>query len=229
MICVPVAEKKLADALRSVTRANKVADVIEMRLDCLDDASPENVRRLVKSAKKPVVATNRPKRAGGRFQGSEAERIMVLKNAARAGAAYVDIELDTPKKALASLMRARGKSRVIVSHHDFLRTPEFAKLEGILNRMLAIKGAYAFKIVTVCKSHVDLLKITALLRHATHDGKRLIAFCMGKEGRISRTMCLLDGSFMTYAALSKGKETAEGQITVAELRKQLRKLGIPHL
>jgi 3-dehydroquinate dehydratase type I len=47
---------------------------------------------------------------------------------------------------------------------------------------------------------------------------------MGKEGKISRIISPLVGSYLTYAALTKGKETAPGQITVSELKKAWKNL-----
>ena len=40
---------------------------------------------------------------------------------------------------------------------------------------------------------------------------------MGPLGSISRALCPLVGGEFTYASIEKGKESAKGQITVAEL------------
>jgi 3-dehydroquinate dehydratase-1 len=48
-------------------------------------------------------------------------------------------------------------------------------------------------------------------------GKRVIAFAMGEKGLASRILCPIIGGDFTYAAIEKGAESAEGQLTVEEL------------
>ena len=63
-VCVPVCEKNL-DAMRSACeRAVKWADVIELRLDCLD-RTPENISELLRRLERPVILTFRPSEQGG--------------------------------------------------------------------------------------------------------------------------------------------------------------------
>jgi 3-dehydroquinate dehydratase len=41
---------------------------------------------------------------------------------------------------------------------------------------------------------------------------------MGEKGRISRVMAPLLGSYLSYASLDTGAESAPGQLTIAEMR-----------
>ena len=49
--------------------------------------------------------------------------------------------------------------------------------------------------------------------------KRIISFAMGDLGLVSRVFCPLVGGDFIYASIERGKESAPGQITVAELRR----------
>jgi 3-dehydroquinate dehydratase len=41
---------------------------------------------------------------------------------------------------------------------------------------------------------------------------------MGGLGQISRVLCPMVGGYFIYASIEAGKESAEGQMTVSELR-----------
>jgi 3-dehydroquinate dehydratase type I len=47
---------------------------------------------------------------------------------------------------------------------------------------------------------------------------RLVCFCMGEQGRISRLLSPVFGAVFTFAALEQGGETAPGQISINEMR-----------
>ena len=52
-----------------------------------------------------------------------------------------------------------------------------------------------------------------------HDrGIKIIAFCMGPVGRISRIVSHLMGTYLTFASLEGGEESAEGQIPIKQMK-----------
>jgi 3-dehydroquinate dehydratase type I len=53
---------------------------------------------------------------------------------------------------------------------------------------------------------------------------KIVSFAMGAAGQLSRVLCPLVGGYFTYASVEEGKESAEGQITVKELREIYRML-----
>jgi 3-dehydroquinate dehydratase type I len=67
--------------------------------------------------------------------------------------------------------------------------------------------------------------VLGLSPYARKKGKGIIAFCMGEQGRISRVMALLLGSYLSFAALDKGAESAPGQLTIGEMRQLQEILG----
>jgi 3-dehydroquinate dehydratase type I len=79
------------------------------------------------------------------------------------------------------------------------------------------------KIATMARSMEDNLHILRLIPHARRKGVKIIAFCMGSAGRISRVMSPLLGAYLFFAAANRNEATAPGQMHVQEM---LRVLGI---
>ncbi|MEB2309973.1 MAG: shikimate dehydrogenase [Candidatus Brocadiaceae bacterium] len=209
MICIPIIANNLDDALRDMAEASKFADIIEVRLDYIKNP---DLKRILQRRTKPLIITNRPDREGGRFNGSEEERIAVLKHAIQLQADFVDIEHDS----IHNLCRDTGlhvpssKTKFIVSYHNFRETPD--DLISLYQR-LSQSDADTIKIVTHANSITDNIKIYRLLQQARRP---LISFCMGEYGIISRILYKRFGSYLTFASLRKGKESAPGQITIQE-------------
>ena len=85
----------------------------------------------------------------------------------------------------------------------------------IINQLAA--GADICKVVTTAHSFKDNLAILQLI--TDFQNVQIVAFAMGTAGQISRVLCPLAGGCFTYASVEEGKESAEGQVTVGELRR----------
>lgn len=192
----------------------KDADLIEIRLDCLNsDTNLEGIKNHVNIVK---IGTLRSSSQGGMFSGSENTRFQTLLNASKAGFDYIDIEdsienLEIKIKSLREL-----GSKIIISHHNMEKTPSLIELENILNKNLQFKGDI-YKIVTTAKSGKDSLVTLNFLNNASKN-HRVVCFSMGNYGRISRVASPFFGGFFTMASLKKGDETAEGQLTIDDLK-----------
>ncbi len=207
MICIPIIASNTDDALRDMAEASKVADIIELRLDYIKNP---DLKHLLERRIKPVIVTNRPVREGGRFEGSEEERIALLKLAMQMQADFVDIEHDSIQNIHRDTVH-QSPTKIIVSYHNFRETP--GDLAATYQR-LGRHGADIVKIVTYATDITDNVKIYRLLQQAQSP---LISFCMGELGMISRILYKRFGSYLTFAALQKGKESAPGQININEL------------
>ena len=64
----------------------------------------------------------------------------------------------------------------------------------------------------------DCLRLLELIPYARQKGQAIIAFCMGKPGKISRIMAPLLGSFISYASLEPEEASAPGQLTIQQMR-----------
>ena len=210
MICIPIIANNLADAHHDMAEASKVADIIELRIDYIKGV---DLKRLLEKRTKPVIVTNRPVREGGKFNGSEEERIALLKLAIRLQADYVDIEHDSIQHiSRGTVLRVpAGKTKLIVSYHNFRETP--SDLTDIYKR-LSQSGADIVKIVTHANNITDNVKIYRLIQQSQMS---IISFCMGELGIISRILYKRFGSYLTFASLRTGNESAPGQISIHEL------------
>src|SRR3989339_1627141 len=207
MICIPIIANNLEDALHDMTEASKVADIVELRIDYIKNV---DLKRLLEKRTKPVIVTNRPIREGGKFDGSEEERIALLKLAVRLQADYVDVEHDGIQHIRRDTVH-RVPTKIIVSYHNFRETP--GDLTDIYKR-LSQSGADIVKIVTHANNITDNVRIYQLLQQSQTT---TISFCMGEMGIISRILYKRFGSYLTFASLQAGKESAPGQISIHEL------------
>ncbi len=126
----------------------------------------------------------------------------------------LDIEFNTLEKnpSLRKYLKST-KTKLLVSWHDFKKTPASLDLKKKLNQMS--KMSTNLKIVSTAKSTEDS---TRMLELYSKKGKNsLISFAMGDFGRISRILCLYLGSPYTYVSL--GKAVAPGQFSVDEVNK----------
>ncbi|MFZ5774188.1 MAG: type I 3-dehydroquinate dehydratase [Thermodesulfobacteriota bacterium] len=222
-ICVSVAAPTPAEAMALAKESEQVADVIEIRLDSMADPDPA---LFVAGLTRPLLFTHRPAWEGGAFTGEEQARLRLLHKAVEAGAAYVDIELNTDAALGAELIaaaKAKG-CQTIVSWHDFKATASRQALLSILQRQCQ-SGAAIGKIVTTARCFQDVFRVLALQEEANEIGFPLIAFCMGSYGMISRVATTDLGGYMTYAAPDHGPATAPGQLPASRLRRIFTELG----
>lgn len=223
-ICVSLTGADAADMQAQALQVGDLADLLEIRLDYMTVPEPEKCCSLLR---RPLLFTNRPTWEGGKFAGTEEERIVPLVEAVRLRAAYVDLELRAALNSRRHLLEAIQEdhlTRLIISWHDFQETPAASELSNILSQMAA-SGAHIGKIVTTAHSTNDVLRVLALQEQARAVGFSLIAFCMGETGRISRLASLYLGGYMSYACLNEEQATAPGQISMHRLHELMQTLA----
>ena len=201
-------------AFQAVEEGNRLADLIELRVDYLRNAALE---KLLKAGEKPLIVTNRLRAEGGRYGGNEKKRLVVLREATALGTAFVDVEIRTERSSLRELIKNKNGTRMVLSFHDFQRTPSGGELRKLLDRMNR-QGADVAKIVTFARSWDDNLKVLALIPYARRRRQAIVTFCMGEKGKMSRIFSPLMGAAWTYAPLSRKQASAPGQLTIQEMR-----------
>lgn len=222
MICIPIVAATNEEAMKQMDKCFSLADVVELRIDFIRNV---NLTKLLSAKRGKVIVTARKKDEGGNFEGDEEKRFVLLSKAVILRADFVDIELSTDetftKKLLGDIKKYGDQTNLIVSHHDFNGTPSESKLQNIFNECVG-RGAHIVKIVTFANSAEDNLKILKLISYAKKTNRKIIALCMGEKGKISRIMAPYFGSYLSFASLEKGAESAPGQLTVEEMREIFR-------
>lgn len=210
--CVSIAESTPAMVLSTLKKALIKSDYAEIRFDFLASKDIPKALHMTKKYHKRCVFTLRPKSEGGKFQGSEKERISILKLIAEYNPYLVDVEYSTASrnKDLTSYIK-KTKTPILVSWHDFAKTPSIKTLFQKHTQMKKISSH--IKIVTTAKSIKDTATILTLYKKQRSG---LIAFAMGDYGRISRILCMNLGSPYTYVSL--GKPVAPGQFSLDEIK-----------
>ncbi len=214
MICVSIVARDNPEALEKMARAEALADVIEIRLDVMERF---DLNALVSGATRPLIITHRSRREGGKGTFTHELRARHLLKAVEAGAQFVDVELSMPLDHRQQILRNRSKTKIILSSHMRNGTPPFPELEERL-RKAAATGADVVKIVTLARHMEDNLEVLRLIPLAQAMGQKIIAFCMGPLGKISRIASPLLGGFLTFASLEEDDASAPGQLTSVQTK-----------
>lgn len=205
MICISVTPESRQLAKVDIYNAANQCDLVEV---CLDKLHKEpDVKEMIAGAKKPILISCRNAEEGGNFDGTDEERMMLLRQAILAEPAYIELDPMTALK-----IPRFGKTQRVISFAS--QTRPLGNIEE------------AFDEAVRCKA--DVIKFTwptetlesAWPLLAVVSQKRALPVVGLGLGRSGLTFSLLGrkyGSPWIYAALEKGMEAFPGQPTVGEL------------
>jgi 3-dehydroquinate dehydratase I len=215
-ICVSIGPEDAKSIEKEADRAFQLgADYVEIRFDFLNPDLLPAALNAAKGIRDRTVFTLRAKSEGGLFSGSEENRLHWLYRLVELEPMLIDVELDTLKKndELADFLEKK-KSPLLVSWHDFEKTPPSDYIADVLSEMRTYSNYV--KIVTTAHNIEDSLRLLEL--YETAIGLSPIFFAMGDAGVISRLLCNIVGNApFTYASLEKN--IAPGQLTVQQMKK----------
>lgn len=224
-ICVPVCVRQASELVAAVARAAEVADVIELRMDCLDRSQLDEALRelgaIFDARPKPFILTFRPAQEGGARDIELQERIAFwLTQGFRHGDKILfpemaDLEFALLNESNTPFQSLSKACQIICSHHDFGGVP--SDLPQLYERMAATR-ADVLKLAFHVDEITECLKVFELLERAGRDERRLIAVAMGDAGIITRILAPSRGSYLTYGSLDALSATAPGQLSARELR-----------
>ncbi len=205
MICVSIGRGRHQHVLAEHRHlVEQGARLVELRLDYIN--GDVNIKRLIVDRPSPVVITCRREIDGGKFAGTEQERIMLLRTAIAEGVEYVDLEDD-----LAEKIPRFGKTKRIVSLHDFRKTPANV---GDIHRRLCGLDPDVVKICTMANHPHDNLRMLELTRQSETP---TIAICMGDMGIPTRILAGRFGAPFTLATFHQERALAPGQLSYREM------------
>src|SRR5215213_960906 len=205
MICVSIARGRhrhvIAEHRHLVSQGAKL---VELRLDYIN--GEVNLKRLLVDRPSPVVITCRRERDGGKWTGSEEARLMLLRTAIAEGVEYVDIEVD-----IAPNIMRYGKTKRIISQHDFRKTPE--NLQEVWDQ-IAVCDPDIVKIATTANSPHDNLRMLELVKSSRLP---MVGMCMGDVGTPSRILSGRFGAPFTFATFHHERTLAPGQLSFQQM------------
>jgi len=134
--CVSIAEKTPKKLKRTLVKALKKSDYAEIRFDFLNPNAVPEALHLIGKDLKMCVGTLRPIREGGKFSGSEKNRISILKLIAEYNPFLLDIEFNTLRKnkMLQRYLKSTGTD-ILDSWHSFKHTPNISVMQKKLSEM----------------------------------------------------------------------------------------------
>jgi 3-dehydroquinate dehydratase I len=137
-------------------------------------------------------------------------------------AALIDVELRSAAALGAVIDAARAqKTGVILSHHDFRRTPALEKLTA-LREMAAEAGATVFKVAAVAQAPTEAARLLGFLTSPGPRGLKLAVMGMGRYGKMSRLALGFAGSVLNYGYLAEPQ--VSGQWPAVVLKQRLKEL-----
>ena len=206
MICVSIGRGRHRHVIAEHKHlADNGVRLVELRVDYIQGAV--QIKRLLKDRPCPVIVTCRRASEGGRWEQSEEARLLLLRTAIVEGADYVDLEDD-----IAAKVPRYGKTKRIVSHHDFGKTPADLTL---LHKRLATLDADVVKIATMANHPTDSLRMLELV-HASKVPT--VGICMGDIGAPTRILAGRAGAPFTFATFQDDRVMAPGQIGWRQMR-----------
>ena len=215
LIAAPIIAERTGQALKKAQEAmQRGANLVEYRIDRMKAVTLETI--IIPEI--PCIITNRhpeeDKNSPGYY--CEPARLSKLKEAARIIAknesikeGYIDIESNFLKEDFLKYMN-RDKIKIIVSYHDFDKTPSLEELEKTCDQ-IANQGADILKIATMINDEEDIRKITDLRKYIKIPA---IIIGMGEKGKLTR---VAPENYLTFGALSKDECSAPGQYTIEEI------------
>ncbi len=205
MICISINQESRRLAIFDMFNAAPQCDLMEVRLDRFGMA-PE-LNELLANKPRPVIMSCRRKRDGGYWDGSEAERLALLRQAIVHKPDYVEIELD-----VADQVRRFPPAERVISYTNLKETP--ADIADIYAEMQT-KQPDIIKLTTLARTPEEAWPLVQILAKPPVP---TVVVGLGKPGVLLALLGRKIGAPWTYAALERGMEAYPDQPTVADLK-----------
>jgi 3-dehydroquinate dehydratase-1 len=226
-ITAKTAEQAIAQA--QVIANNPNADVAEFRIDLLEFSADtkkvmalgQQLNQILKD--KPLIATIRTHNEGGKMTVSDQNYEKIYREYLKKPfMQLLDIEMFRDAGSVAKLIQLAHDKKVLVimSNHDFAKTPEQQDIENRLLKQDQM-GADILKIAVMPKSKQDVFTLmNATLVVSQKSQKPLLTMSMGQLGTISRVATANMGGSLSFGMI--GEASAPGQIDVTQLKQLLK-------
>jgi len=226
-VCAPLVARTAA-TLREEARvvAAKQPDLLEWRVDFFEElADTEAVLATARALREqagglPILFTRRHAREGGERIALQEPQVVALYEAVCASGCVdlVDFEMANDAQDLARVRAAaRGAGiPLVLSFHDFQRTPPFAELVERFRQAESL-GADVAKVAVMPQSLEDVHALLgATLQASRALGLPVISMAMGRLGAVSRLCGGVFGSALTFAVGAAA--SAPGQMPIEDVR-----------
>ncbi len=216
-ICISVCAETADELIEQIKRADILADVIEIRFDCLNEDGFEQIvysPTELQNYRGITLTTFRPSEEGGKKNLSYKDREEFwIDSPIFEFTDWADLENDFSENKI-NMIWGKVFKKIIKSKHFFNQSPE--NLIETYKSLLQ-EEPDVVKIAVQTDDITDAIPIWKLLERAKSENRQIIPIAMGEGGKWTRILGLAHGAFMTYAALDAGRETAPGQVSARDL------------
>lgn len=181
LYCLPIRSKKIPKKI------DERADIVEIWLDYLEDFNLEEI-------KKPLLLVSHSKPE-------------LYKEALKSKPAYIDVDYKNRKH----IPKCLGKTKLIISYHNYEKTPK--NLTQIYKKIRALNPDI-IKFSTFINGPHDIANLFSLI---PKTDRPIITLGMGEKGKITRILAPRLGNYLYYAPIKAKDATAPGQLTYDEL------------
>ncbi|WP_294400887.1 type I 3-dehydroquinate dehydratase [uncultured Clostridium sp.] len=225
-IAVPIVGKNNQELIEEAKGLKEIKfDVAEWRVDFYEDVQDiEKVKEILSEIRKilsetPILFTFRTKKEGGEREVSTEYYVKLNCQIAQTKMAdLIDVELFTGDDLVKEIVETAHESgvKVVMSNHDFFKTPLEEQIVARLSRMKELKADLPkIAVMPQCEDDVlTLLSATNKMKKKYPD-QPIITMSMAGMGSVSRICGELFGSVLTFGAAKKA--SAPGQIGVEDL------------
>lgn len=204
-------------------------DAFELRVDLLDDQSPENIVEQIDllraHCRLPIVYTVRTRGQIGKYPDDGIERIeKLLQVGLEAGVEWLDVEACLPHSTINRICSLTAQTypntRLLGSLHT-TQTVNAEEIQAMFDKCDLSGTAHLLKVVTGAINDADCELIHQI---GQQQRKPYIGLCLGAAGQLSR---VLNKRFtpVTHASLTAA---APGQLSVEQLMQRRSDIGLIH-
>jgi 3-dehydroquinate dehydratase/shikimate dehydrogenase len=204
MICISINQESRRLALADMLNAAPQCDLLEIRLDRFGKA-PE-IGELLARKPRPVIMSCRRPQDGGHWDGTEEERLAILRQCIIAKADYAEIELD-----VADQVRPFPPCKRVIAYTNLSETPpDIAEVFKEARE----KHPDVIKLTTLARTPEEAWPLVQILATTTIP---TVVVGLGRPGLMLTVLGRKLGTPWSYAALERGMEAYPGQPTVHDL------------
>ena len=200
LICMTLTGRTLAENAELAKKYEKKIDLVELRVDCLDEDEQLYVRRFPGMVSQPVILTIRRDVDGGKFVGGEFSRTTLFGSALAfanqdktKNFAYVDFEDDFHVSGIQDAAQAFG-IRIIRSFHNMKGS--VTNLQEKARSMMKT----GFEIPKIAFMPQSLNDVTNMFKEGAEMSQDHIFIAMGDLGLPSRILAAKSNSFLTFVS-----------------------------
>ena len=211
MIVGVIQEPDVPSIARRLGNLGPEFDCVELRLDACHHLDMAALAQMTAAGLPvPAIFTLRPKNQGGQFNGSEEERLALLRQLASLQPAWMDVEHTVEASQIETLQALAPKTRLILSYHDFRGTPANFSRRLWAMRTKAPKAIH--KVAFMAHKLSDALRLLLFCKEHPSD---IIGISMGEAGECTRILAPLFNAGFTYCPVTT--PSAPGQLAAHDL------------